>query len=179
MEPGETEHLKRAILILGGDRSGKSALAQRMVEEMGPSPVYLATARIEDEEMAERVAIHKLKRGSQWETIEEPLQLSDVIKSIPETKSAILLDCLTLWLANLLFTSDEQSLLASVQELINSFSHLKTHLIMVSNEVGMGIVPENAVARKFRDLSGTVNQMVAAAAHEVFMAIAGLPLRLK
>lgn len=170
---------KRVILVLGGARSGKSALAQRLAEELGPSPLYLATARVDDEEMAERVAKHRKNRGDHWQTLEEPIALTSVICGIPAAISAILVDCLTLWLSNLLISGDEESSLVAVQNLIKIFPQVKSHLVLVSNEVGMGIVPDNPLARRFRDLSGAMNQMVAAAADEVYLVAAGLPLKIK
>jgi adenosylcobinamide kinase / adenosylcobinamide-phosphate guanylyltransferase len=130
--------------------------------------------------MAERIAEHRNRRGAFWQTAEEPLELGRAIKMHDGQFSAMLVDCVTLWITNLLLMHNDPGLvLKEVRNLANLFPGLKTHLILVSNEVGMGIVPENALARTFRDLAGKTNEILAAAADEVHVVFSGIPLRLK
>jgi adenosylcobinamide kinase/adenosylcobinamide-phosphate guanylyltransferase len=141
---------------------------------------YLATGQSGDEEMAQRIARHRLRRGPDWQTIEEPLQLAEAIRGHDGYFRAMLVDCVTLWLTNILLEyNDAGRVLADVKGLTGMFPELTTPLILVSNEVGMGIVPENRLARSFRDLSGEANELLAAAADEVYVMFSGLPLKLK
>jgi len=171
------------ILILGGARSGKSRFAQSLCSTSS-KVVYIATARVEDEEMRVRVNRHRLERPSNWMTVEEPLAIAEAVRRNVPGYDFILLDCLTLWLSNLVWerrtetpeileqaVSDELSQLASVS--------VATQLVVVSNEVGCGIVPESPVARQFRDLQGWVNQQIAAQAQTVYQMVAGIPIVVK
>jgi len=168
------------ILITGGSRSGKSRLAEEMATGYGAPLGYLATGQAGDTEMAARITRHQARRGGAWQTMEEPLQLLDVLRGHDGYFRAILVDCLTLWLSNLLLEyNDPPRVLTAVRELTASFAGLQTPLVIVSNEVGMGIVPDNALARTFRDLAGEANELVAAAADEVYVTFSGLPLKLK
>jgi adenosylcobinamide kinase/adenosylcobinamide-phosphate guanylyltransferase len=168
------------VFITGGSRSGKSRLAEKMAARHGAPLGYLATAQAGDGEMANRIARHQARRGPDWQTMEEPLQLVEVLRGHDGYFCAILVDCLTLWLSNLMFHHQEPDrVLAEVRQLIASFAGLTTPLIIVSNEVGMGIVPDNPLARAFRDLAGEANELVAAAANEVYVTFSGLPLQLK
>lgn len=168
------------IFITGGGRSGKSRLAERISGGFGAPLGYLATGTAGDGEMAERIARHRQRRGDDWTTIEEPLDLAGVLRENDGRFSAILVDCVTLWLTNLLLACDDPArCVARVKELTSLFPQLTTPLVLVSNEVGMGIVPENRLARQFRDLAGEANEMIAAAAGEVYVTFSGLPLRLK
>jgi adenosylcobinamide kinase/adenosylcobinamide-phosphate guanylyltransferase len=170
----------KIILVTGGARSGKSRLAEGLAEGFGSPIGYIATATAGDSEMAERISRHQERRGPEWQTLEEPLDLSGVIAGHDGYFSAMLVDCLTLWLTNLLLKYDDSTMvLSDVKRLISLFDRLQTPLVLVSSEVGMGIVPENRLARTFRDLAGEVNQMIAAAADEVYVSIAGIPLKLK
>jgi len=172
--------MSRTIFISGGARSGKSRLAERLGESFGAPLCYLATGEARDGEMAERIASHRQRRGPSWETVEEPLQLVAAIRAADGRYRAILVDCLTLWLSNLLFQHDAVApVLVEVKALAELLPTLQTPLILVSNEVGMGIVPENALARSFRDLAGEANQILAAAAEEAYVTISGIPLKLK
>ncbi|SNB46992.1 bifunctional adenosylcobinamide kinase/adenosylcobinamide-phosphate guanylyltransferase [Geobacter sp. DSM 9736] len=170
----------KLILVTGGARSGKSRFAEKLVEEYGEPLGYIATGRREGEEMTSRIAAHQERRGPMWQTIEEPLDVVSAIRGHDGYFKAFLLDCVTLWLTNLLLDTDDSSLvLGRVNELTGELSAVSSPIILVSNEVGMGIVPENRLARLFRDLAGEANQILAAAADEVYVTISGLPLKLK
>ncbi len=173
--------MSHIIYITGGARSGKSRLAENLAENFGAPLCYLATGEARDHEMAERIAAHRERRGSHWQTVEEPLRLSWALASADDGRyRAVLVDCITLWITNLLFHYDAvEPVLEEVAALAKSFSTLQTPLILVSNEVGMGIVPENALARSFRDLAGRANQMLAEAADDVYVTLSGIPLKLK
>jgi adenosylcobinamide kinase / adenosylcobinamide-phosphate guanylyltransferase len=167
--------------ITGGARSGKSGFAQSLAERCAGPLLYVATAGIGDIEMAERVRRHRLVRGERWETLEEPLALADRLPPAARGKGGVLLDCVTLWLSNLLFHHKECEAGAwpEIERFIAMLPSLSAPLFIVSNEVGSGIVPENRLARQFRDLAGEVNQRLAAAADEAWLVVSGLPLRLK
>ena len=167
---------QRRILILGGARSGKSAHAESLMPTRG-SKVYIATAEPGDEEMADRIAAHRARRGHGWTVVEAPLDLAAAIRSHCRPGAPVLVDCVTLWLSNVLLA--ERDVAACVDELIDAVSAAAGTLILVSNEVGMGIVPDNALARRFRDAAGWANQRLAAVADEVVFMAAGLPLVLK
>jgi len=172
--------LATSIFITGGARSGKSRLAEELAHEYGAPLGYLATGRAGDAEMAERIARHQARRGPAWRTIEEPLDLAGGIRALEGNVNAVLVDCITLWLANLLMLhGDGAKALDEVKSLIRLVAGLKTPLLLVSNEVGMGIVPENGLARAFRDLAGEANELLAGAADEVYVVFSGLPLKLK
>jgi len=163
-------------LVLGGARSGKSRYAESLVENTGAG-LYVATAQVRDGEMAERVRLHKDRRGDAWATLEEPLDLVSVIANHANPNHMILVDCLTLWLSNLM--EDGRDIDVETAELCAALKAAKGSVTLVSNEVGMGIVPDNALARDFRDHQGRLNQAVAAAADRVVFVAAGLPLTLK
>lgn len=168
------------IFITGGARSGKSRLAERLAGNFGGSLGYIATGAAGDGEMAQRIARHRQRRGPAWTTIEEPMELAAALRENDGRFAAILVDCITLWLTNLLLAYDDSTrCLDRVRELTTLLPQLTSPIIFVSNEVGMGIVPENRLARQFRDLAGEANEMIAAAADEVHVTFSGLPLRLK
>ncbi len=172
--------LPRTTLILGGARSGKSAYAESLLPaRAGGRAVYLATATAGDAEMAERIAAHRARRGEGWETIEEPLDLAAALRRADARAdgAGVLVDCLTLWLANLMAASADIDRARS--ELVATLGRLRGPLLLVANEVGLGIVPDNPLARRFRDQAGRLNQAVAAAADRVLFIAAGLPLVLK
>ena len=172
--------MSKIIFITGGARSGKSRLAEELAQRPGGPLGYIATGEPKDAEMRERIIRHRERRGPVWQTIEEPLNLLPAVKEHDDRFKGILVDCITLWLANLLGKySDPQMVLDEVVSFIAVFPALKTPLILVSNEVGMGIVPENALARTFRDLAGEANELLAKAADEVYVMFSGLPLKLK
>ncbi len=171
----------RLIVITGGARSGKSGYAQRLAESCPGPLLYVATAGIHDAEMAQRVRLHQAERGERWSTLEEPLRLVECLPGAAAGQGALLLDCVTLWLTNLLFHHGEETapVLAEVDRFLAMVPQLEAPLFMVSNEVGSGIVPDNRLGRLFRDLAGTANQRLAAASDEAWLVVAGLPLRLK
>jgi adenosylcobinamide kinase / adenosylcobinamide-phosphate guanylyltransferase len=164
------------ILVIGGARSGKSRHAERLIAEHQPPWIYLATAEALDDEMGERIAQHRARRDERWQCMEAPHALADVIGEAPGDRP-LLLDCVTLWLSNrLLAAADLEQEIATLCDVLGARSGAT---IVVSNEVGSGIVPENALARRFRDLAGIANQLLAARADRVEFIAAGLPLRLK
>ncbi len=170
--------LARSTLVLGGARSGKSRYAEELIEGCGKG-LYLATAEAiaGDGEMAARIALHKERRGEIWQTVEEPLDLAGIITSSTEADRPVLVDCLTLWLSNLMFA--KRDIEAATAELVAALEQSQGPVVLVSNEVGLGIVPENALAREFRDCAGRMNQVVARACDRVVFMAAGLPLILK
>ena len=177
--------MSQTIFITGGARSGKSSFAEKLASGFGDHLCYLATAQTLDSEMEERVRRHRERRGVQWQTVEEPINLPHALAQCDGRYQAILVDCITLWLSNLLFRYEqsgddiESRILEDVQHLETTLNGMVTPVIMVSNEVGMGIVPENNLARLFRDIAGKTNQILAAAADEVHVVISGIPMKLK
>lgn len=165
------------LFVLGGARSGKSRYAQARAEALGGSPVYVATAEAFDDEMRDRIAQHQADRDVRWRTVEAPRDLPAAIDALSGSQAVVLIDCLTLWLSNLLLA--EADLVRAGEAICAAIGRFEGDLILVSNEVGWGIVPDNALARRFRDAAGRLNQMVAAAADEVVLLAAGLPLMLK
>ncbi len=175
------------ILILGGARSGKSRYAQKLAEEMGEPVVYIATATAGDEEMAERIARHRASRPTHWLTLEAPLNIGQALEKIIGGVKVVVLDCVTLFLSNLLMEGGEsatadQLTARAIGELERVLSLCGAHrvtLIIVSNEVGMGLVPPYPLGRVYRDALGEVNQWLAARADRVILMVAGIPLELK
>jgi adenosylcobinamide kinase/adenosylcobinamide-phosphate guanylyltransferase len=171
---------KKIIFITGGVRSGKSRFAQQ-IAKMFPGPkAYLATAQALDGEMKSRIARHKKSRPKAWRTLEEPLRIAEVLQREGVNCGLILLDCLTLWLSNLMMSGwGERKILGAADRFLNAARKAPCSLILVSNEVGMGIVPENPAARLFRDLSGLIHQKAAREADEVYFLMGGLPWKMK
>jgi adenosylcobinamide kinase/adenosylcobinamide-phosphate guanylyltransferase len=165
------------LLVLGGARSGKSRYAQARAETTGLAPVFVATAQAFDDEMRARIARHRADRSARWTIIEAPLALAETITAHAAADRVILVDCLTLWTTNLLL--GEHDIAAATASLTQAIGQARGPLILVANEVGYGIVPDNALARRFRDEAGIINQRVAATVGEVQLVAAGLPLRLK
>ncbi len=166
--------MARVTLILGGARSGKSARALALTR---PPRVFLATAQALDEEMADRIAAHRAERGPDWTVVEEPLELTRALAAHAAAGRCVLVDCLTLWLSNLMAAGRDPE--AEGAALAAALPALPGEVIFVSNEVGMGLTPMNALGRAFRDAQGRLNQTVAAAADRVEFVAAGLPLTLK
>lgn len=170
--------MTRHVLVLGGARSGKTAFAEQLAIRSGSKPAYLATAEALDGEMRDRVASHKAGRAGHFVTIEEPLALSDALIRASGDHDVILVDCLTLWITNLLMANEDVS--KAVSELGATLVQLKkAKVILVSNEVGLGIVPDNAMARTFRDLAGSAHQRLAEICDDAYFIVAGLPITLK
>lgn len=167
----------RIVLILGGARSGKSAFAESLIDQSGLTKCYLATGQVFDDEMARRVGDHKARRGPEWELAEEPLDLCGALALTASTDRAVLIDCLTLWVTNLMMAECDQA--SEANALVSGLALLPGTIVLVSNEVGQGIVPDNAMARAFRDHAGLLHQKVAAVADEVYFMTAGLPQKLK
>lgn len=166
-------------LILGGVRSGKSALAEQRAIESGLPVTYIATATAGDAEMAARIAHHQQQRPAEWQVVEEPLSLASVLQTHAAADHCILVDCLTLWLTNLLL-ADELSLFEQERDaLLELLPSLPGHTILVSNEVGLGIVPLGELSRRFADEAGRLHQQLAARCERVTFVAAGLPLTLK
>jgi len=163
--------------VLGGARSGKSRHAETLAESFGGAPLYVATAEPGDAEMCRRIAEHRARRGPGWTTIEEPLALAPVLAECARACVPVLVDCLTLWLANVMAAGRAPA--AEIDALVAALARLTGPVVLVANEVGLGIVPEKALARAFRDHAGRLNQEIARIAERVVFMAAGLPLVLK
>ncbi|MCL4491439.1 MAG: bifunctional adenosylcobinamide kinase/adenosylcobinamide-phosphate guanylyltransferase [Nitrospirae bacterium] len=169
----------RIIFVIGGARSGKSSFALSSASALRGSKAYIATAQALDGEMAERIRKHKEERPEEWSTLEEPLKVAGLLKNIRSSYDVVLIDCLTLWLSNVLL-GNEEGLTDTIDEFISALRECTAASVyIVSNEVGLGLVPDNALARKFRDISGELNQRVAGIADEVYLVVAGMPLKIK
>jgi len=184
----------KITFVIGGARSGKSSFVLNEVSDMKGSKAYIATAEALDDEMKYRIQQHKDDRGQGWSNYEEPVNVAELISKIKDKYEIIVLDCLTLWLSNVMIRTKNteqrtqttekhiNELIETCNKLKNSVCSLKSgfcNLYIVSNDVGMGIVPENPLAREFRDLTGFLNQKVAEVADEVYMVTAGIPIRIK
>ncbi|MDE6338650.1 MAG: bifunctional adenosylcobinamide kinase/adenosylcobinamide-phosphate guanylyltransferase [Muribaculaceae bacterium] len=168
---------KNIILITGGQRSGKSELAERLALEASPNPIYLATAQVLDEEFRERVNIHQRRRGPQWTTIEEPAELSRHNFS----GRSVLVDCVTMWATNVFFGNGEdvEKSLEILKSEFEKFTAPDGEYIFVSNEIGSGVVGADPLTRKFTDLQGWLNQFIASQADEFYLTVTGIPLKIK
>ncbi|MEW6674524.1 MAG: bifunctional adenosylcobinamide kinase/adenosylcobinamide-phosphate guanylyltransferase [Nitrospirota bacterium] len=175
--------MQKIIFITGGARSGKSTFAFTEASKISGKKAYIATAEALDGEMKERIEKHKSHRGKDWDIYEEPLKIADVIKKIVGEYSIIIIDCLTLWLSNLMHS--DYDLHKEIKNLIYTLKNCRggsrtaPTIYIVSNEVGMGIVPDNEMARRFRDMAGLLNQKIAEVANEFYMVVAGIPIRVK
>jgi adenosylcobinamide kinase/adenosylcobinamide-phosphate guanylyltransferase len=166
------------ILILGGTRSGKTGFGERLAMRLGKSPAYLATATALDDEMRDRIRTHQAQRATRFTTLEEPIELTNAIVAAARGNDVILVDCLTLWITNLLGAGVDVA--GAVEELTATLGELTTaRVILVSNEVGLGIVPDNALARTFRDLAGSAHQRLAEICDDAYFVVAGMPMVLK
>ena len=173
--------MKQLVFVTGGCRSGKSQYALQTAEKIvAKRKIYIATCVPQDDEMKQRVARHQKERGQNWITVEEPLDLPRAIVENSRKADVILIDCLTLWTSNLLMeTRDEAMLKNEIKQLVRALAQADCPVVVVSNEVGSGVVPENRLARQFRDIVGWVNQSVAARALRVVWMVAGIPLTIK
>jgi adenosylcobinamide kinase / adenosylcobinamide-phosphate guanylyltransferase len=165
----------KLTFVIGGARSGKSRYAESLIAALPPPWTYVATAEALDAEMSERIGAHRARRGSQWRTIEAPRDLAAALTA--SATIPVLIDCLTLWLSNLMLA--DADIEAETERLEQALAAAKAPVIVVANEVGSGIVPEHALGRKFRDLQGVLNQHIAVRADRVVLVVAGLPLVLK
>lgn len=164
-------------LVLGGARSGKSRHAQQLAEAAAERRIFIATAEAFDDEMRDRIAHHRAARGAGWETIEAPYALADAIREASGPDRVILIDCLTIWASNLLLSDSDIG--AATDDLVAALADIPCPVILVANEVGLGIVPDNALARRFRDVAGLLNQRIGASADQVLFMAAGLAMKLK
>jgi adenosylcobinamide kinase/adenosylcobinamide-phosphate guanylyltransferase len=176
-DPQERPPSPKLTLVLGGARSGKSRHAERLVLESGLAPVYVATGEPLDDEMAARIAQHRARRGARWRTVEEPLELAGALLSECQAGRGVLVDCLTLWLTNLMVA--RRPVRAEMVRLVELLPTLPGTLVLVSNEVGLGVVPTDEMARAFIDHAGWLHQSIAEHADVVVFMAAGLPLHLK
>lgn len=171
--------MKQLVLVGGGVRSGKSAFALARARQLGARRAFVATAQAFDREMTDRITLHRRERGDDFRTIEEPVELARALSALHDI-DAVVIDCVTIWLSNLLLAERTSSdILASVDELVGVLAARRFHAVIVTNEVGMGVVPETPLGRLFRDVCGMTHQRLAAAADEVDLAILGSVLRLK
>lgn len=169
------------VFVTGGARSGKSDYAMSIAEKSGGRLVYIATATPGDDEMRDRIENHKRSRGMNWNTIEETLDLSGAVSSLGG-EGAVIIDCLTLWLTNIMMQdmeAFEDVAVNKARELADALRAFKGTAVVVSNEVGLGIVPENALSRRFRDVAGLANRVMAASADEVYLVVSGIPVKIK
>lgn len=162
--------------VLGGARSGKSRYAESLVTALPPPWTFIATAEIHDDEMRQRIAEHRARRGEGWYTLEAPVDIVGALRSAP-AGAPVLVDCLTLWLSNLILA--DYDVVTAVDDLARALSESSAPVAIVSNELGLGIVPDNALARQFRDAHGRMNQRIAEVAHSVVFMLAGLPMPVK
>ncbi|OLP43435.1 bifunctional adenosylcobinamide kinase/adenosylcobinamide-phosphate guanylyltransferase [Rhizobium oryziradicis] len=168
----------KSTFVLGGARSGKSRFAENLAIDSGLERHYIATGRAWDDEMRARIATHKHDRGTLWTTHEQPIALTDTLMRLDAPGRVVLVDCLTLWLTNLMM-EEASDIAAESAALAALLPRLSASIILVSNEVGLGIVPDNKMAREFRDHAGRLHQMIAANVAEVYFVAAGLPLKMK
>ena len=166
-------------LILGGARSGKSRLAEQVAKDSGLSVVYIATAQALDEEMQQRIQHHQQQRPSHWQLSEEPIFLADQLLQVDQENQLILVDCLTLWLTNLLLAEDTALQQQQTEKLLKVLPQLKSDIILVSNETGLGVVPMGEISRRFVDEAGRLHQALGQLADKVVFCVAGFPMILK
>lgn len=175
----------RLIFITGGARSGKSVFAQKLANRLSKKVTYIATAQARDKEMKLRIKIHRKNRPSHWKTIERKKNVTEVLSRIAEKSEVILLDCLTLLISNLLLSGrpvcrrGRKDVLREIRRLVSKIKEIKPTVLIVSNEVGMGIVPDNKLARRFRDIAGRANQIVARASDKVYLIVSGISVKVK
>lgn len=176
------------ILITGGARSGKSRYAVELAKQKSGKVAFIATAIAGDEEMTRRIQMHQASRPADWTTIEESINVAQSITDTVSNHDTIIVDCLTLLITNLVFEppyreeiddEKEQNIYAAIEKIIETTENLEATVIVISNELGMGLVPEDALARRFRDIAGRANQLLAEAADEVYVCISGIPMRIK
>lgn len=174
------DQMGKLIFVTGGTRSGKSAFAEEVTDALGSNVTYIATARAGDGEMMERIALHRQRRPDNWRTVEEPEQVRETIEYWGARSDVILLDCLTLFISNLMLNDEPDNLIVQAAEDIAAAAKAaKAHVVVVSNEVGLSLVPPNQLGRRYQEVVGRANQVLARAADEVYLVVAGMPLDLK
>jgi len=168
-------------LFVGGCRSGKSSAALQKAEQIGVDrKVFVATCQPYDAEMQTRIERHRQERDATWDTIEEPLEIADIVQQHSGPETVMLVDCLTLWLTNMIVADmDDAEITQRIETLTDALSSARGPVLLVANEVGMGIVPDNAMSRRFRDWAGSLNQKIAQCAREVILTVAGIPVSIK
>jgi adenosyl cobinamide kinase/adenosyl cobinamide phosphate guanylyltransferase len=166
------------IFLVGGARSGKSSLAGSFATSIGVPVIYIATALADDDEMTQRIEEHRRHRPEEWEVVEAPIDLEDALRSRPDGDTVVV-DCVTLWISNLMVERDDDTIVAMVDSVIAAIVSRSGETIVVSNEVGSGVVPMHPVGRRFRDLQGRANQRLAKAARAAYLVVAGKALRLE
>lgn len=167
-------------LVLGGARSGKSAYAEKLAASTGNQVIYIATAEVRDEGIKKRVSLHRQSRPSEWRTVESPLHLASTLEGLTNDDSVtILLDCLTMWVTNLLCAEDKSLISKEVNALMNLLPNLACDVILVSNEVGLGVIPMGELTRNYVDTAGKLHQEIAELADNVVLVVAGLPIAIK
>jgi adenosylcobinamide kinase/adenosylcobinamide-phosphate guanylyltransferase len=177
--------MSKIIFITGGARSGKSSFALKKALSIKGRRAFIATARALDEEMKQRIELHREQRRGEWDTFEEPLRIIETLKTIRTSYEVIIIDCLTMWVSNLMMEDKERKMengkwKREIEKFIDCLKDLNNlSLFIISNEVGMGIVPDNEMARRFRDIAGTLNQKVAEVADEVYLMVSGIAVRIK
>ena len=170
----------KICFITGGARSGKSAFAENLAKDLAGKRAYIATAQALDPEMAAKIEKHRRDRDNVWDTYEEPLAVAELLRKLSSRYEVVLIDCLTLWLSNVMaHTEGDDAVTTRSLELAAAIADFGGSCIVVSNEVGLGIVPDNPLARKFRDLAGMLNQKIAQAADEVYFTASGIPVKIK
>jgi len=175
-----TEKIGKIIFITGGVRSGKSKYATTLAKNRASEVIFLATAIAKDEEMKKRIEEHKKSRPDRWRTIEETKDISSILLDIQPPCELVIIDCLTFFVSNLLLEGvNEETILQEIKKIVDTMLQVDYTIIVVSNEVGGGIVPDNELGRKFRDIIGMANQIVAESAHEVYLIVSGIPVKLK
>ena len=172
--------MKETILVIGGCRSGKSSHALHLAEQIPGQQIFIATCTAPDKEMEQRVLRHRQQRGNAWKTLEVPLLISEAINKHSQKGNVILIDCLTLWINNLIMDDEDPTKIdEKILKLTQSIVKAECPVILVSNEVGTGIVPDNRLARLFRDIAGFANQKVATCVDRVIWMVAGIPVKIK
>ena len=172
--------MKETILVIGGCRSGKSSHALHLADQISGQKIFIATCMPQDKEMEQRVLRHQQQRGSAWETLDVPFLIPETINKHSQKGNVILIDCLTLWINNLMMGDEDPTKIdAKIRNLTQSIEKVECPVILVSNEVGTGIVPENRLARLFRDITGFANQKVATCVDRVIWMVAGIPVKIK
>lgn len=179
MATDSTPNTASSWLILGGARSGKSCYAETLARESGKAVCYIATAQVFDDEIAARVTRHQQDRPAHWTTIEEPISLASTFKLNSTADNCLLVDCLTMWIMNLLELNDAQQMQAAIDDFLQVLPRLPGDIILVSNELGMGVIPMGKLSRDFVDEAGRLHQQIAQVVSNVHLIVAGLPMKIK